>query len=363
MKMFAKIFLVVLIFMTLPFTAQAQTAAPDCYVSGRFTAIGRQGGPAFSPASGFNNKITGCFTWWLTLTIDGFSAAEVALEDAPDEDGAAGTWEHWTGTLILGSNPSTSTTFTVISATGFFPWVSVEAEVLTGTGTVTWSLYGWKGDKTNNATGTQDVNITEVDGDPPNFAQETGGHLATIDTSTAALATIISSARAAVSPISGVAGIAGGAGATSSTTTRIVPASDATIRIVATNGDSITATTDPCSGLVKTTYVINISTATTTEIANADASNKMYVCAIHIIAAAANNIALVESTADTCGSSNTGMAGGATAATGWNITGNGLSLGNGSAMVMKTSAVNRYVCLITSGAVQSSGAISYVLAP
>ncbi len=127
--------------------AQAQnTSAPDCVVQGTFTATGRQGGP--NPAriaEGFNNKTAGCITWYLSITSTGFSATSIALQSAPDSSGVAGTWVNFAGTIVYGTNPTTTTTQTIINATGFYPWISVNAGTLTGTGTVTWSLVGWKG--------------------------------------------------------------------------------------------------------------------------------------------------------------------------------------------------------------------------
>lgn len=129
------------------------------------------------------------------------------------------------------------------------------------------------------------------------------------------------------------------------------------------SGNNITAVTDPCDGAAKTAFPISVSSATTTQLVAASASNKVYVCHIDLVVASANNIALVEDNDASCASPTAGMAGGTTAATGWNITGNGISFGNGSASVFQTAAVNRYVCIITSGTAQTSGNIMYVLAP
>jgi hypothetical protein len=58
------------------------------------------------------------------------------------------------------------------------------------------------------------------------------------------------------------------------------------------------------------------------------------------------------------------MAGGTTAATGWNFAANGgIALGNGEATVTKTASTNVNVCLITSGTAQTSGAVVLALAP
>lgn len=123
----------------------------------------------------------------------------------------------------------------------------------------------------------------------------------------------------------------------------------------------------PCSNNANVVFVpIDIVTATTTEVVGtaSGASNYIYICSINLVTAAANNVALVEDDTDACASPTAGIAGGVTAGEGWNFAANGgLTLGNGSAAVAKSAAANRYVCLITSAAVQLSGSISYALAP
>lgn len=121
---------------------------------------------------------------------------------------------------------------------------------------------------------------------------------------------------------------------------------------------------DPCSGVDKIAVPVSISTATTTQLAAADASNKIYVCSVNLMGAAADNVALVEGDTAACASPTAGMAGGTTAATGWNMGANGgLTLGNGLGTVAKSASTNRYVCLITSAATQLSGTVMYALAP
>jgi hypothetical protein len=144
-----------------------------------------------------------------------------------------------------------------------------------------------------------------------------------------------------------------------------------------TTGDNATLNTDslgllytrkldPCSGVAKTHIPINISTATTTELtaALAGASNHYYICALDLIAAGADNVALVDDDTDGCASVTSGLAGGTTAASGWNLAANGgLVKGNGDSTVFKTGGTNRVVCLVTSAAVQLSGSIQVVAAP
>lgn len=125
------------------------------------------------------------------------------------------------------------------------------------------------------------------------------------------------------------------------------------------------ATVDPCSELAKVTVPFSVAAATTTELVVASALNKVYVCSLVILpVAGAQAIALVEDDTDNCASPSAGMAGGVTAATGGTFAANGgASLGTGDTHWTKTSAINRYVCLMTSTTAQTSGVLNYVLAP
>ena len=121
---------------------------------------------------------------------------------------------------------------------------------------------------------------------------------------------------------------------------------------------------DPCSGVAKVAVAVDIVTATTTEIINQDASNLAYICSINLVTAAANNVSILEDATDVCASPTAGLAGGVTAAEGWNFAANGgLTLGNGMGTVLKTSAANLNVCIITSATTQLSGTVVYALAP
>ena len=94
------------------------------------------------------------------------------------------------------------------------------------------------------------------------------------------------------------------------------------------------------------------------------ASKKVYICAIDVVVNAANNVALVEGTTTTnpCDTGTAGMAGGATAATGWNFAANGgLTKGNGQGIVYKEATAADNVCLFFSAASQVSGEITYVV--
>jgi hypothetical protein len=123
---------------------------------------------------------------------------------------------------------------------------------------------------------------------------------------------------------------------------------------------------DPCSGIAKTHIPINISTATTTELTSAlaGANTNYYICSLNLVTAGANNVALTDDDTDNCASVTSGLAGGTTAASGWNFAANGgIAAGDGTSAVFKTNGANRVVCLVTSAAVQLSGSITVVAAP
>lgn len=116
---------------------------PDCQFTAQVTATGRVGGPTL-PAAGFDNRQKGCTQWTLAVTISGFSATSITMDDAQDGGGSASSWASWQGTITTGSLPITATTSYRLQVTGFYPWVSVNLATLTGTGVVTVSAYGFR---------------------------------------------------------------------------------------------------------------------------------------------------------------------------------------------------------------------------
>lgn len=122
---------------------------------------------------------------------------------------------------------------------------------------------------------------------------------------------------------------------------------------------------DPCQRGAKTHRPFSASAAGNIQIADATGTgNKVYICSIVLVTNAANNVALIEDDTALCVSPTAGMAGGTTAATGWNFGANGgLTFGDGSSSVFATAATNRFVCLAMSASTQLSGNIAYVIAP
>jgi hypothetical protein len=117
---------------------------------------------------------------------------------------------------------------------------------------------------------------------------------------------------------------------------------------------------DPCKRGPKTRFVINL--AASGQIITGTASKKTYICDLDIVTATAQNIALVEGTGSTCATGIAGIAGGTTAATGWNFAANGgLTKGNGDAGVYSAdNAAADNVCLLLSSTGQTSGSGHFV---
>jgi hypothetical protein len=123
-----------------------------------------------------------------------------------------------------------------------------------------------------------------------------------------------------------------------------------------------TLVVDPCQGQAK--VFVSINQTANAQLAAGTASKKIYICSIHVVVAAATNVALVEGTGSVCatGTAGVGGFGGATAATGWNFAANGgIVLGNGGAAVGAEGTAADNLCLFVSGAGQVSGGISYVV--
>lgn len=124
---------------------------------------------------------------------------------------------------------------------------------------------------------------------------------------------------------------------------------------------------DPCSALPKQYFPFIITTATTTEITPlfSGPSKYYYVCSVSIgPVSGAQNIAMTDDNTDNCASVDSGLAGGTTAANGWNIAANGsVVIGNGAGSIAKTNGFQRVICMVTSAAVVTPGVITVVAAP
>ena len=120
---------------------------------------------------------------------------------------------------------------------------------------------------------------------------------------------------------------------------------------------------DACNQLAKLGAPINLTASG--QVITGTSGKKTYICSIDLISATAQNIALVEGTGSTCATNIYGLAGGTTAATGWNLSANGgLTKGAGIGTVYSpsgdTNATAANVCLLPSSTGQISGQITYV---
>lgn len=119
-----------------------------------------------------------------------------------------------------------------------------------------------------------------------------------------------------------------------------------------------------CEKEAQTYLPINVSSATTTQLVAASASDKVYICGLTLFASAADNVVVVEDDTSACASPTAGIWGGTTTGTGWQLAANqGFVMPNTGKGIGQTAAVNRYVCIITSSTAQLTGGIHYVLEP
>jgi hypothetical protein len=128
-----------------------------------------------------------------------------------------------------------------------------------------------------------------------------------------------------------------------------------------TSGDLRVVNLSGCNGQSSANTVYTpVNVTGNSQIITGAASKQTYICAVNLMVGAADNVALVEGTGSTCGTGTAGMAGGTTAATGWNFAANGgLTLGNGQGMVARTATAADNVCLLVSGGAQVSGGITW----
>jgi hypothetical protein len=114
-----------------------------------------------------------------------------------------------------------------------------------------------------------------------------------------------------------------------------------------------------CGGQsIASTTVTPISLTASAQLLAGTSGKQTYICHIHLVAAAADNVAVVEGTGTTCATSPAGIFGGATAATGWNFAANGgIELGDGRGVVGRTATAADNICILVSGTGQVSGVI------
>jgi hypothetical protein len=139
--------------------------------------------------------------------------------------------------------------------------------------------------------------------------------------------------------------------------------------------DGSAATTDPVqisgkgqAGVQRVPVVcdavapFSLASTTALKIITLTSGKNTYICSINLVSAAANNVALIDGTKVTndCDTATHGMAGGTSAAAGWNFAANGgLTQGSGIGILAATVTVSHDVCLLASGSGQVSGVVSY----
>jgi hypothetical protein len=291
-----------LLFASLFCAGLVRAQAPDCLPPPFIlTAAGDVGGPG-----GFwDNRTLQCQTWTIAYVSSDYSGFTLSLEQAVGND-TPGTWEAYAGTTVA-SSASFGTaglgvaTFNSLSTTpgssNAAPWVRIDVAGGSGNGSIRITMYGYR----------------------------TG-------------------------PTGGTGG--GGGGGGGSGCPNPCPVTQDTT-------PWITQGTDPCTG---SATPLPISTAASAKILSGSVGTKFYVCSVNIgPIGTATNVALVEGAGTTCGTGTAGMAGGATAADGWNIGANGgLTLGNGKGTVAAEATAGHDVCLILSATNQISGVLMYV---
>lgn len=89
----------------------------------------------------FNNTTLQCAGWRFSYYSQGFSAVSIELDGAPDNNGSPGTWAAIAATTpctVAGTNPATNTASgTALFSNCYFPWVSINVTLATGTGSIT----------------------------------------------------------------------------------------------------------------------------------------------------------------------------------------------------------------------------------
>ena len=137
--------------------------------------------------------------------------------------------------------------------------------------------------------------------------------------------------------------------------------SNAAVNQAQVGGSAVVA--DPC--MREARIPISISQTAGTQLITGTASERIFICSIHVVTATAQNIALVSGTGTVCATSTSGVVGfgGATAATGWNFAANGgIQMGHSNWSYGKTDTDADNVCLLNSGSGQISGGLTYVSA-
>lgn len=113
---------------------------PDCTIDFIFSAVA----VGTTGTVQYDNRQDGCTVWALAYTSTGFTVEQLEFQSSPDLTGAPSAFVTFAGTLVSGINPNTAITQAESSWTGYYPWVRMKLISVTGTGTVTGKLIGWR---------------------------------------------------------------------------------------------------------------------------------------------------------------------------------------------------------------------------
>jgi hypothetical protein len=154
---------------------------PDCMIFYDFAAN--------ASSASFDNRFTGCTTWYVAYTSTGFPALTLTLQDAPDASGVPGAWVAFAGVLVEGVNPNVALTQAATTMYGYYPWVRV-----TLTGSVAGAgrrlrgtMYGYRQTPVANIVFPPAAAVTANQGTPTTDANSWPVHLATRCTQSAAI--------------------------------------------------------------------------------------------------------------------------------------------------------------------------------
>ncbi len=164
-----------------------------------------------------------------------------------------------------------------------------------------------------------------------------------------------------VAQVNGVT-VSTGVGAAGTGTARVVDvASGSTGSAVPTQASYLGANgSGNLTGIVACDNWTAINQTTGTQIITGTSAKKTYICSINLVSATAQNVALVGGTGSVCATSTHAIAGGTTAATGWNLAANGgLAQGSGLGVIMQAGTAADNLCILQSGSGQISGTIAW----
>lgn len=136
--------IVIFAFFLLAASAFAQPFVPDCFITATATTTTPVNSSNQDNRLGPSTPGIGCVDWTVTYYSTGFSGISVELDSANDSSGVPGAFSAFGGTLIAGTNPSTTLNEGSIQVTGYFPWQRLRISGLVGSGVATAFAFGFR---------------------------------------------------------------------------------------------------------------------------------------------------------------------------------------------------------------------------